>query len=928
MQEVSWGVAGHGLAVAAQLLLFFAYVGYWPARLLISRGPWAPYALVLTPFVGWLLSVAVSYYLHAFLLTMTQVFWVLVVFATVGNLVVVVRRRSAVPALGDRWVIPAILAGLFLVFVAILPHAREDSLGLLALNVDEELYYPYAEHIKHYPATMDGAAEGPLLDLMKSDRFKSRGQGFAYTLSISSIVSRTPTFLAYMPTIYLLLGMSAVSVFLFARVGLGLGPRSSSLASGLYALNGLPLWFSSMGFGPHTVAFALLPLALAGIIAALKHGGTRPALFAGLSSAVLVTSYFWAISAVFLVAAVPVVLVVVLAGPDRPRRVVDAVTIGAAGAVAGFPGIFWMARWAVPQLSTITGDLNGSFGNAWGDLTFPSPETAIGLRAYHMVDDPDGMERLVGSGLWDALGRFEGVAWVGFLVLAGLGLWRMKGWRLPAWALTVAFSAFMFWVWKIAGYQYGHFKNLSYIAFFADTLLAAGLAVAWAGLGPRIFNRSLQPIFRRFSTIALRISAAGLLFLVAALTAANTIQTFRWYWNGFSWNMPAQAVEEIRLMAERVPKGATVRLSPDARYPIAPDAIKYRPITLAFHFESHATGRWMDRTAAILAAELHGRNFYTAGRTTAFRQNLDLAPANPDFYVLGSSQKPRSQGLMRHENLVPGGILALYPFAPSDTLTGQDIAGSRTGSTFFERGSPFTARVAATRISSGSGLVTSDAGRSRQVLLGVVNVERNHANVRVRAGDHSTTATLTPGLNWILLAPTPVPFELHIEPEGVATIQVFVARAFDATGSVSAGTTADPRSVVSVRASAEGDVIHTTLDFFNAALGGTNIGASYQEPATQGYWVSAARLPTDAQRMSLEYSVAEHEVAESVDGVFAKATVARESDFGGDREFELVFAHGVEKIFRFALYRYAYRDGRVVDLRVPTEPFIFEFPQR
>ena len=60
---------------------------------------------------------------------------------------------------------------------------------------------------------------------------------------------------------------------------------------------------------------------------------------------------------------------------------------------------------------------------------------------------------------------------------------------------------------------------------------------------------------------------------------------------------------------------------------------------------------------------------------------------------------------------------------------------------------------------------------------------------------------------------------LHIEPEGVATIQVFVARAFDATGSVSAGTTADLRSVVSVRASAEGDVIHTTLDFFKRSAG-------------------------------------------------------------------------------------------------------------
>ena len=155
-------------------------------------------------------------------------------------------------------------------------------------------------------------------------------------------------------------------------------------------------------------------------------------------------------------------------------------------------------------------------------------------------------------------------------------------------------------------------------------------------------------------------------------------------------------------------------------------------------------------TAGISIRPVEPRHF---GRISIWPRRIRI------FTCLGSSQKPRSQGLMRHENLVPGGILALYPFAPSDTLTGQDIAGSRTGSTFFERGSPFTARVAATRISSGSGLVTSDAGRSRQVLLGVVNVERNHANVRVRAGDHSTTATLTPGLNWILLAPTPVPFD-------------------------------------------------------------------------------------------------------------------------------------------------------------------------
>ena len=165
--------------MAALLLLFFGFVGILPARILLSGGPWSRYHLAMSPFLGWFIVVTVSYYLNAFWLTMSQVFWVLVAIGLMGLTVTVWRRKHVPCWAGDRWIGLSALVALLLFFIAILPHARESSLGLLALNIDEELYYPYAEHLKHSPASMDGVGEGPFLELFKSERFRSRGQGFA-----------------------------------------------------------------------------------------------------------------------------------------------------------------------------------------------------------------------------------------------------------------------------------------------------------------------------------------------------------------------------------------------------------------------------------------------------------------------------------------------------------------------------------------------------------------------------------------------------------------------------------------------------------------------------------------------------------------------------------------------------------------------------
>ena len=896
--------------------------------MLLSNGPWSRYRFVLAPFVGWLLAITVSYYFNARLLTMTQIFWLLFGVGVIGAAITLTRLKTARWDFGDRWIALSALVGLLLFFVAVLPHARDGSLGLLALNVDEDLYYPYAEHLKHSPATMSGAADGPFLKLEMSDRFKSRGQGFVYTLSLASIVSRTPTFLAYMPTIYLLLGLSVVSVFLFARVGLELGPRTSFLAAGLYGLNGLPLWFSSMGFGPHTVAFAFMPLAFGGVIAAFRGGGARPAIFAGWVSAGLLCSYFWGISGMFAATAVPLALILALAKRPRADRIRTVLIIVLAGIAAGFPGLLEFLKWALPQITTLASDLNGLFGNAWGDLTFPAPRTSVGIRAYHMVNDPEGIERLLGPQVWGILQSLELAAWIGFVALAIIGLARMRGERMPALILAAAFAAFGLWVRNGAGYQYGYFKTLSYVAFFGHTLFAAGLAVAWTSVN-RPAVASWRRAAARYGALAsLRAPAAALLLLIGALTAVNTIQTIRWYWTGFTWNMPGEIVREARRIARSVPDGATLRLSPHFQYPLVPGSTRFRPITLAFHFESHAQRLWNARTAAILGAEMYGRNFFTAGHTPGFDQNLRVMPADPDFFILGSRQDARIHGFLQSENLMPEGALALYRHSPADIMTGARVAESFGGSSFFTSARPFASTVAMDGISADPNAVSGAPGASRRLFLGVLNTAPVSARVSVEIGGQSTDYVIAPGVNWIVSDPYAVPYAVRVKPVGPEPIQVLLARAVDANVDMSTSVAADARSAISVRAEADGQKIIALVSFANLRLQDLNVGVTYQESDTHGYWVSQVALPSAARLIELEYSVAERKLTETLDGGAVKSSSARQFDYPRPRRFELVFGIGDDVIARFTLFEYEYSEGQIKILWTPSEPYVFNLPAR
>ena len=284
-----------------------------------------------------------------------------------------------------------------------------------------------------------------------------------------------------MPLLYLLVAGSVPAVFIFARVGLQMSERPSGLAATLYALHGLPLWFAGMGFGPHAVAFALFPVAAATGITALRRGGSSALILAALVSAALLVSYFWAISAVYLAVAVTLVVVLVVTGRQRLTTLRRALLLGVGTAVLGAPGMVWLFVWALPKLANIAGDLNGQFGNAWGDTRFANVELAFGLEAYRLIPRDGPLESLLGAGGTGALDAVLGALFWPALALALLGAVTVRGDQRVTLALAAAFAGFMFWVAKGAGYHYGHLKNLSYVTFLVVVLLASGIANVYHG---------------------------------------------------------------------------------------------------------------------------------------------------------------------------------------------------------------------------------------------------------------------------------------------------------------------------------------------------------------------------------------------------------------------------------------------------------------
>ncbi|MDE2918256.1 MAG: hypothetical protein OXR64_00240 [Chloroflexota bacterium] len=832
----------------------------------------------------------------------------------------------------DGWWLPrptkpqaiTLVAGALLLVTAFLPHLHGRSGAMLGLNIDEDLYVPLAEALKWNTVFMHGLTEGPFQEEFQSLRNHSRGWGFPYLLSIGSILSNAPAFHAYAPLLYLLLAASVPAVYIFARAGLQMSERPSGLAATLYAIHGLPLWFAGMGFGPHTVAFALFPLAAATGIVALRRGDARALALAALISAALLVSYFWAISAVYLAVAVTLVAVLVVTAGRRRTTLRRAVALGAGTAVLGAPGIVWLLVWALPQLVDIAGDLNGQFGNAWGDRQFANVELAFGLEAYRLIPRDGPLESLLGTGGTDALEAVLGALFWPALALALLGALTVRGNQRVTLALAAGFAGFMLWVAAGAGYHYGHFKNLSYVAFLVTVLLASGIAniyhgefKLWNDAATRRLEARLAPYEPALSRVAVTILA-----ILSVAMIYNTYLSVWWNWQGVGWNVERRIAHDARAVADEVPPGSRVYFGPHLTYPVPDARRRLSDHVLGFHFPRHQTSTWAGRTRSVWMGLLVGRELRGFVSALAFSHD-QLTDPDSDYLVLNSTDDPRIHGLLASDAIHITPYWTIYQDALKRRLTANDL-GNALGSLDIPSDGGLQLGLRNDRLATGAQLQPA----SQPILFGVVAA--THGVITVSSAE----VAVDRGLTWIT-APPITGSVLEISAVGRRfRPQIVAARLTPEAAEAFVTTEHVTRHVVSVDVRANNGVVSGVIITTNPTGTGGNVGLAYQEsprndaPASHGFWQSAAHITAPAQRIEFHYDPTARTLTETVDGRSYPLQVARQTEPTGDYRLSLPLSRGQIDDLSFPLMDYSLREGALTAAQSLRQTYVFDMPVR
>ncbi len=832
----------------------------------------------------------------------------------------------------DGWWLPrptkpqtvTLIAGGLLLAAAFLPHLHGRSGAMLGLNIDEDLYVPLAEALKWNTVFMHGLTEGPFQAEFQGLPNHSRGWGFPYLLTIGSILSNAPAFHAYVPLLYLLVAGSVPAVFIFARVGLQMSERPSGLAATLYALHGLPLWFAGMGFGPHAVAFALFPVAAATGITALRRGGSSALILAALVSAALLVSYFWAISAVYLAVAVTLVVVLVVTGRQRLTTLRRALLLGVGTAVLGGPGLVWLFVWALPRLANIAGDLNGQFGNAWGDTRFANVELAFGLEAYRLIPRDGPLESLLGAGGTGALEAVLGALFWPALALALLGAVTVRGDRRVTLALAAAFAGFMFWVAKGAGYHYGHLKNLSYVTFLVVVLLASGIANVYHGefkLWSQASTRRLEAWLAPLEPALSRVAVAVLTVLSLALIY-NTYLSVWWNWQGVGWNVERRIAHDARAVADRVPLGSRVYFAPGLSYPVPEARRRTGDHVLAFHYPKHQAESWARRTTGVWAGLLVGRTLGGLASSPAYPFE-QLHDSGYDYLVLNSADDPRTYGLLKSDAIHTTPYWTIFQDAPGQRLTGNEL-GQALGSLDLPADGSVRLGLRNGHLATGNDLVAA----SDPILFGIVSATRGV----IQAGP--AEVTVNPGLTWIT-APSIPGTVLAISTRGdSAQPQIIAARLAPDAAAETTTTEHVARHVVSVDVAAHDGAIGGTLITMNPTGTGGNVGMAYAEsprndaPPSHGFWSSAGHITAPAQRIEFRYDPTTRTLTETVDGQPQPPMTARDAALLGDYRLRLLLSRGLVDDLSLLLMDYRVQDGEMSSAQPFRQTYVFDMPVR
>ena len=271
------------VGVAAGLLWGCGLLVAWP---LLPRR-WRPLLPLLAPFLGFSLVSGVAHYAATRGGFLGSVMWLLVGLAALGFAPLLARKhRSGLRGSGG-----ALTICLLAFILAVGPLLVLGYLTTIGATIDGVNYAVRAEYLQHSGLTLPEIEAGkPYLGWVRITINVHRA-GDVFFVGLLGLLTGRRSYELLSVVQALFFGLTALSVFLLARVGLGCRPRAALLAAGLGGVHNLLMWPVYDNFLSQVIGLSLLPVVMGVGIAAQRRPEWRTAAVFGLLFSGLVSVY-------------------------------------------------------------------------------------------------------------------------------------------------------------------------------------------------------------------------------------------------------------------------------------------------------------------------------------------------------------------------------------------------------------------------------------------------------------------------------------------------------------------------------------------------------------------------------------------------------------------------------------------------------------
>ena len=480
----------------------------------------------------------------------------------------------------------------------------------------------------------------------------------------------------------------------------------------------------------------------------------------------------------------------------------------------------------------------------------------------------------------------------------------------------------MCWVAAGAGYHYGHLKNLSYVTFLVAVLLASGIANIYHGefkLWSEASTRRLEARLAPFEPTLSRLAVTVLVVLSLAFVY-NTYLSVWWNWQGVGWNAE-------RRIAPRRPAPSPTGCRPAAACSLDPISrirclrVEYRSWSTRLASTSVSTSALPGPGAprSVWSGVLTGREIVGFASTPAFFTYQQLDDESQDFVILNGADDPRTHGLQASDAVFSTPYWTVYQVADGRRLTANDIGRAR-GSLDISPGAPVRLGIREGRLATGRNLQPA----AQTISFGVLATGQDVILV------NQSEVVVDPGLTWIT-APAAGGSVLSVSAhETSGTPQIVAAWLTRDRRQDSVRVEHVPRHVISVDVDARDGVIAGTVSAVNPTGAGQSAGFTYRESSasgavpSHGFWESAARVSTPAQRIEVRYDLRDRTLLEEIDGKAFPPATARAANLHGAYRLILHVARGFISDFEYALIEYRTRSGELQTVQPYRQVYAFD----